>query len=175
MSTRSERTAIIDRLEKEFKEAKGIFLTDNNKINVEKVTALRANFRKEGVRFVVVKNKLAQTALKRIGKEELVSYFKGPTAIALCKGDGIAPAKIIRDFQKENNDLLKVKIAWVDGTLFDAENTLRLADLPGRDILLAQFLGCLKAPMGKLVGSLGGILTKFVGTLNALKDKKESN
>lgn len=174
MSTRIERAAVIDKLENDFREAKGIFLADNDRINVEKVTALRADFRKAGVRYIVVKNKLAQNAVKRIGKEELAPYFRGPTSVAFSETEGVAPAKIIRDFQKENKDLLQLKIACVDGALFDAEKALRLADLPSRDILLAQLLGCLQAPMGKLAGSLCGLLTKLVGTLTALKEKKAS-
>lgn len=174
MATRVERSAVIDKLENDFRDAKGIFLADYNRINVEKVTALRANFRKGGVRYTVVKNKLAQNAVKRIGKEELAPYFRGPTAVAFSKNEGVSPAKIIRDFQKENKGLLQVKVACVDGTLFDAETALQLADLPSRDVLLSQLLCCLRAPMGKLVGSMSGIFTKLVGTLTALKEKKES-
>lgn len=175
MATRTERTAAIENLEKEFKEAKGIFVADNHKINVEKVTALRATFRKSGMRYIVVKNTLAQTAAKRIGKEELIPFFKGPTGVAISKKEGTAPAKIIRDFQKDNKDLFQLKVACVDGSVFNPIDAMRLADLPGREALLAQLLGCLQAPMGKFAGSLSGILGKFVGTLNALKDKKASS
>jgi large subunit ribosomal protein L10 len=175
MANRIERTAVIDELEKEFKEAKGIFIADNHKINVEKVTALRSTFRKSGIRYIVVKNTLAQTAAKRIGREELIPFFKGPTGVAIAKHEGTAPAKIIRDFQKENKDLFQLKAACVDGAVFSATDALRLADLPSREVLLAQLLGCLQAPMGKLAGSLSGILGKFVGTLNAVKDKKASS
>lgn len=174
MSTRAERTAVIEELEKNFKEASGIFLADNNKINVEKITKLRSDFRNAGVRYVVVKNKLAQTAAKRIGKDDLVSHFTGPTGMAITTGDGTVPAKIIRDFQKENKNLLSLKVAIVDGTVFSTEDAMRLADLPSREVLLSQLLGCLQAPMGKLVGSLSGVFTKLTGTLTALKDKKAS-
>lgn len=174
MSTRTERTAVIETLESQFKEASGIFLADNHKINVAKITQLRANFRKAGIRYIVVKNKLAQNAARRIGREELIPFFKGPTAVALTKGESTAPAKIIRDFQKENKELLKLKVACVDGTVFDADEALRLADLPSREVLLAQLLGCLQAPMGKLAQSLSAILQKLTGTLTALKDKKVS-
>lgn len=174
MSTRTERTSIIESLEKEIKEATAIYVADYYKINVEKMTRLRAEFRKNGTRFMVVKNKLAQNALKKIGKEDLVSFFKGPTAIALIKGDSTVPAKVIKEFQKENKDLLKLKVAWVEGTTFDSDDALKLADLPSREVLLSQLLGCLQAPIGKLAGTLSGILVKFVATLNAVKEKKES-
>lgn len=172
MSTRAERTAAIEALENEFKDASGIFLADNNKINVEKITKLRADFRQAGVKCLVVKNSLAQNAVKRIGKEELVSYITGPTAVIYAKEESTAPARIIRDFQKENKKLLQLKVACVDGTILESEDALRLADIPSREVLLSQLLGCLQAPMEKFACSLSGIFVKLTGTLTALKDKK---
>jgi large subunit ribosomal protein L10 len=172
MSTKKQRTETIEKIEKEFKDAQGIYLADNNKINVAQVTKLRADIRKKGMRFVVVKNSLARAAAKRSGKEALENFFKGPTAVVVAKGDAVAPAKIIKEFQKDNKDLLGIKAAYVDGSLFNAAQVLQLADIPSREVLLAQFLGCLKAPMGKFAGTLGGIYTKFVRTLDALREKK---
>jgi large subunit ribosomal protein L10 len=174
MATKAERTAVIEELEKQFRDARGIFLADNNKINVEKVTKLRADLRKNGIKFIVVKNTLAKEACKRAGKEVLNPHFKGPTAVAVATAEGTAPAKVLKDFQKDNKDLLGLKIAYVDGSIFSDDDALKLADLPSRQVLLSQLLGCLQAPMGKLAGTLGGILTKFVGTLDALKEKKNS-
>jgi large subunit ribosomal protein L10 len=172
MSTKVERTASIDKMEKMFAEARGIYVADNNKITVAQVTKLRSNLRKKGMRFLVVKNTLAKIAAKKCGKEAIGSFFKGPTAVVIAPADAAAPAKVIRDFQKENKDLLAVKVALVDGSMFNAVQVLQLADIPSREVLLAQFLGCLKAPMGNLAGVLSGILVKFARTLDALREKK---
>ncbi len=173
MSTKAERTADIELLESEFQEATGIYLADNDKINVEKITKLRSDLRKSGIQFMVVKNTLAKIACSRVGKDDLIPHFKGPTAVAVTRKEGTIPAKIIRDFQKENKNLLELKIAYVEGSVFSGDDAIKLADLPSRDVLLSQFLGCLQAPMGKFAGVLNSILSKFVGTLNALKDKKD--
>ena len=174
MSTRAERTTAIEELEKEFKDASGIFLADNKRISVEKITKLRSDLRQQGIHFIVVKNTLAKEAATRVGKDALLPHFKGPTAVAVTKNEGTAPAKILRDFQKDNKDLLGLKIAYVDGNVFSSGDILRLADLPSREVLLGQLLGCLQAPMGKLAGTLNGILVKFVRTIDALKDKKSA-
>ena len=172
MSTKAERTADIEFLEKEFQEATGIFLADNNKINVEKTTKLRSDLRKNGIQFIVVKNTLAKIACSRVGKDDLIPHFKGPTAVAVTRNEGTVPAKIIRDFQKENKDLLGLKIAYVEGSVFKGDDAIKLADLPSREVLLSQLLGCLQAPMGKFAGVLNSFLSKFVGTLIALKENK---
>jgi len=172
MSTKIERSKAIEKLEKEFSEARGIYVANNNKISVAQVTKLRVDVRKQGMSFIVVKNSLAQIAAKRCGKESIESYFKGPTAVILAKTDAAAPAKVIKNFQKDNKDLLTVKAAYVDGSVFSAEEVVKLADIPSREVLLAQFLGCLKQPMSNLAGALGGIVSKLAGTLDALKEKK---
>jgi large subunit ribosomal protein L10 len=174
MSTRSERTQAIEELEKQFSQAGGIYLTDINRISVEKMTKLRVNFRKKGVRYVVVKNTLAKIACERSGKKDIIPYLKGTVGIALAGSDSMVPAKIIKDFQKENKDLLAVKIACVDGTVFGAQDTLKLADIPPREVLLAQLLGCLEAPVANMAGSLNALLIKFAATVEGLKNKKES-
>jgi large subunit ribosomal protein L10 len=172
MSTRAERTAVIEELEREFRGAAGIYVTDNHKITVEVVTRLRTELRKSGVRFIVVKNTLAKEACKRVGIDSLNPYFKGPTAVAVAPKDSTVPAKILRDFRKELKDLLEVKAAYVDGTTFSGAQAEKLADLPSREVLLAQLLGVLKAPVGNMAGVLNGILSSFVGTLEAVKEKK---
>jgi len=111
---------------------------------------------------------------KKTGKEGLSKFFTGPTVVAVATREGTAPAKVLRDFQKDNKDLLSLKAAYVDGTLFNATDALKLADIPSREALLSQLLGCLQAPMGKFAGALNGILSKLVGTLEAVKEQKSA-
>ncbi|MFP4416138.1 MAG: 50S ribosomal protein L10 [Chitinivibrionales bacterium] len=176
MSTRTERTQVIEALEKEFVNATGIYLTDFNGVDVEKVTKLRSNLRVQGARYLVVKNTLARIALERCGdqKGELIPFLKGPTGVAVTQEESTGPAKIIKDFRKEFKNLLDLKVAYVDGSLFDAEQADQLANLPSREVLLAQLLSVLKAPMTNLAGSLNGIMSKFVRTLDAVRQKKEA-
>ena len=84
MSTREERTEAIGVLEREFTQARGIYLTDINRINVEQMTALRNSFRKKGVKYIVVKNTLARIACEKSGKKELAPYLKGAVGVALA-------------------------------------------------------------------------------------------
>jgi large subunit ribosomal protein L10 len=175
MSTKQERTQTIESLENEFRQAGGIYLTNINRISVEKISKLRVNFRSKGIKYIVVKNTLAKIACERCGKKDLVPYLKGTIGVALAKSEPLSPAKIIKDFQKDNKDLLEIKVAYVDGTLFGMKDALRLADIPPREVLLAQLLGCLQAPMANFAGTLNGVLVKFAGTLESLKNQKDSS
>lgn len=173
MITRTERTKTIELLESEFGAARGIYLTDINKITVDKMTQLRRELRKSGLRYLVVKNSLARKALERCGKTDVAPFLKGPVGVVIAKGDATLPAKVLRDFHKANKDILQVKAAFVEGALMTAAQVDKLADIPSREVLLSQLLSVLKAPMTNLAGSLNAILGNFVGTLEAVKIKKE--
>jgi large subunit ribosomal protein L10 len=173
MLTKTERTKKIEDLQNAFSAAKGIYLTDINKLTVEKITQLRGEFRKNGVQYMVVKNTLARIALERCGKKDLTQFLTGPVGVAFCNTEGTVPAKIIRDFHKNNKELLKVKALVVDGTLYDGVQSDKLADIPSREVLLSQLLGCLKAPTANLAGVLAGIISKLAATVDAVREKKE--
>jgi large subunit ribosomal protein L10 len=170
---KAEREKAIQTLEKAFGTAKGIYLTDIQKVNVRVMTKLRSDFRAKGVKYIVVKNTLAKIAVERSGKSNLVPYFQGPIGVAISSSDAVVPARIIRDFQKINKELLPLRAAFVEGSVFSGRDADRLADLPSKEVLLSQLLSCLKAPMANFVGSLSGILSKFVGTLEAVRRQKE--
>lgn len=174
MSTRLERTQQIEYLEAAFKEASGIYVTDFNGIDVEKITKFRNDLRAVNSKYIVVKNTLAGIALKNLGMENIVPYLKGPVGIAVATDDAVSPAKVIKEFRKEHKDLLPLKVAYVDGNLFDEAEANKLADLPSREVLLSQLLSCMAAPMSNFVGALNGVFTKLTGTLEAVKTKKES-
>lgn len=174
MSTRIERNDAITALEEEFEGATGIYMTDFNGIDVEKITKFRNDLRAVGSKYLVVKNTLAKIALERKGFESLTEFVKGPTGIAVTHEDGVSPAKVIKDFRKENENLLDLRIAYVDGGIFNADEAKRLADLPSKDVLLAQLLSVFNAPMSNFAASLGGVFTKLTGTLEAVKAKKEA-
>jgi large subunit ribosomal protein L10 len=168
------RAETIEKLEKDFSGATGVYLTNFNKINVGQITKFRADLRKAGAKYIVAKNTLARIALERCGITGLIPFLSGPTGFAITKGDAVAPAKIIKEFKKTTKNLFELKVAQVEGAVFKGEEALRVADLPGREVLLSQFLSCLAAPMTNFVQTLNGILSKLVWTLEAVKNKWES-
>jgi ribosomal protein L10 len=67
---------------------------------------------------------------------------------------------------------LTVRAGLFEGELVPAEKIAEIADLPPRDVILAQALAAMQGPMAGLVGTLQGVLSTFIGTLQAIHDKK---
>ncbi len=153
--------------------AKSVFLTDFTGLTVEEVTRLRKEFRKANVKYLVVKNTLARISAKELGYDKIIPYLQGPTGIAIAFDDPVAPVRIIYDFRKDK-EKPAIKAAWLEGQLLNRQEAEEIRNIPPREVLLAQLLGTMKAPLTNFVGGLQSLLTKLVLVINAIKDKKES-
>jgi len=136
-------------------------------LTVPQMTDLRRQLREAGVQYRVVKNTLLRIAAERVGRPQLLSVVEGPTAIAFAGDDVLTPVRVLEAFARTGRTTLAVRGAMVDGRIFGREDTLALATLPPREVLLAQALGTLQAPLVQLVGVLQASLRGLVGVLEA--------
>jgi len=102
----------------------------------------------------------------------VASFFTGPTGVVIGRDDAVAAAKAISDFAREFGDRPAIKVGVVDRREFAAADVKRLADLPPREVLLAQLAGGLNAPMARLAGGMNELLAKFARSLDALREQK---
>ena len=169
-----QKEAIVAEITEQLNEAKSVFLTDFKGLNVDEINDLRREFTNASVQYRVVKNSLARLSVKEAGCDELLEYLDGPTAIAFGMDDPVAPARVIKKFDK-NSDKLSVKVGLMDGVLIDSTRVNEIASLPSKVQLLGQLSGVLNAPLSNLVLSLNAILSKLVFALNAVKENKDES
>ena len=140
-------------------------------INVDKVTALRKQFREEGVDYKVYKNTLAKRALTELGLEAASEFMDGPTGWAFSN-DPVAPAKILKEFSLQAKTISMVG-GVLEGKVISAEQLTTLAMLPSRDQLLAHLVGTVAAPLRNFVGTLTAVPRNLVNVLDQIKKQKE--
>jgi large subunit ribosomal protein L10 len=95
-------------------------------------------------------------------------------AIAFGYDDLGAPAKLISEFVRATRLKLEVVGGLVEGRVFSPEQVKQLADLPSREVLIAQLMGTLQSPVAQLVGIMQTPVQQLIGVLNAYKDKLEA-
>jgi large subunit ribosomal protein L10 len=154
---REQKTAVVDELASELKDATAIFAVDYRGISVPQAAELRAGLRDADTRFRVVKNRLTLRAADAAGTDGLKEYLSGPTALALVKGDAALAAKTIRRLGSEW-ELLEYKGGLMEGEELDPDSFTAIAKLPGRDALNAQFAGVVASPLTGLVRGLGSMI-----------------
>ena len=146
-------------------------IVDYKGITVEADTALRKQLRAAGVEYSVVKNTLLLRAAENCGLSDLKDQLNGTTALATST-DPVAAAKILSEYADKSNGAFKVKAGYVDGKVIDENGVAALAKLPPKEVLIAQVLGGLNAPISGLVTVLNGNIRGLVVALNAIAEKK---
>jgi large subunit ribosomal protein L10 len=131
------------------------------------MTDLRRRLRESGVEYRVVKNTLARFAAERAGKEELVSFFEGPVAIAFGYGDITEPARVLAGYIETSKVSMSIKGGFLPGRLLTSEDITTLSALPSREILLARVVGGVQSPISALVGYLAAPVTGIIGALQS--------
>jgi large subunit ribosomal protein L10 len=171
MKSRAERQAEIEMLSGEFRQSPHVFLVGFEKLPVGKDWELRRKLRDAGLKYRVVKNRLAQLAARGTPVEAMSDYFTGMTAVALSRGEPVALAKVLRDFARDNPQVA-VKGAVVEGRAVDVKNIEAIANLPGRPELMAKVMGLVNAPAQQLVTAVNGVVRNLVVVLGQIRDQK---
>lgn len=168
---RQKKAQIVAEIREKLENSSAVILTDYRGINVGQMTKMRADLRKAGVEFKVLKNTLTTLAAREVGLSELEQYLEGPTALAFSQDDPTAPAKVLMKYAKELKNL-EIKAGVVEGKVIDVAGIKALADLPSREELLAQVLRGMQSPMAGFAGALNGLLRNFVYVLDAVRQQK---
>ncbi len=159
--------------EEKIANTKAAILTDFRGLDVSQMNELRNKLREKEVSYQVVKNTLLRKALGKLGQEELHKFLSGPTGVAYSDSDSIEPAKILKSFTKEHKKLT-VKGGLVEGKVLNVEEIAVLADLPGKQQLIAMLLACFQFPLVGLMAVLQGNIRELLCVLTAIKEKKSA-
>lgn len=165
--SRQKKVQTIDKLQEIFSNCSIGILTDYRGLSTPELTVLRRRLRQSGIEYKVVKNTLARFAAERAGKDELVSSFEGPVAIAFGYSDITEPARVLADHIRTSKSSLNIKGGFLGDRLLTSEDVMTLSTLPSREILLAKVLGGMQSPISALVGCLTTPMRGFMRILQA--------
>ena len=156
-----QKEKLVGDLAEKMKNAESGVLVNYCGITVEKDTALRADLRKNGVTYKVIKNTYIKKAADMAGLSGFDSVLEGMTAIAVSD-DPIAPAKILNKFA-EDNEGFEIKAGFIDGRVIDVNEIKALAAIPSKEGLIAKFLGSIQSPLYNFAYAIQAIIDKEGG------------
>ncbi len=159
MKNLENKKLIVDEIKNRIKNAKSAVFVDYKGITVVQDTNLRNSFRQENTEYKIYKNNLIAIALNELGIKNCEKYLVGTTSLATCSNSEIAPSKIVVN-AKTDVQKLNVKFGLLNGNVIDADYVQKLAKIPSRETLIAQFMGMLKSPITHLAITLNAIAQK---------------
>lgn len=161
MAKLEEKKKIVEEITNHFRNSQSTVLVDYRGLDVAQITQLRKELREANVEYKVYKNTLTRRAVSQAELDDLKDTLVGPTAVAFSKEDVVAPAKIIKNFAKEN-EALEIKGGVIEGEIATVEQIEELASLPDYNGLVSMLLSVLQAPM-----------RNFAYATKAIADQKE--
>lgn len=169
--SRSQKAEILDQYKDMLKENKGYILVDTDGLSTATVTKLKMALKEIGSNYVVVKNTLLKVAIQDTELPLEAQEFVGATGLITYEEDPSAPAKLIKEFQKET-ERMDARYGILDGEYLTNDRVMELADLPSREQLLAQLVGVMNGPLTGFMNAVTGNVRGFTTVLNKLSEKE---
>jgi large subunit ribosomal protein L10 len=167
------KKATVAALKEELSAAKATIVADYRGLTVADIGAVRRALRGDGIKYRVVKNRLAKIAAQEAGNTELAALLEGPSALAMGGGDEAALAKSFLDAIRPYRTVA-IRGAVLGGHRVDADGVTRLATLPSREVLLGQLAGGMVAPIANMASLFAAPLRNLGYALSQLVGKKEA-
>src|SRR5437763_10562560 len=175
---RSEKERVVSQLAERLRSTETLMVADYRGLTMPEIEELRTRLLEAGARFTVVKNTLTRRAAEEAGAKDVLELIEGPTAIAFLEADGdpVAVAKVLSETARARaRDVLVIRGGLLEGSLVGDDAIKRLATLPPAEVLHAQLVGAVAAPLSTVVGLFAAPLRDLVGALDArIKQLQES-
>jgi large subunit ribosomal protein L10 len=149
------KKAVVAEVTAQVATAQTIVVAEYRGIQVSHLTQLRAKARAQGVYLRVLKNTLARRSVEGTVFASLSSEMTGPLIYSIS-ADAVAAAKVIADFAK-TNDKMVIRGGNYAGKSLDKAGVVALASIPSREVLLAQLLGVMQAPVSAFARGLAAL------------------
>jgi large subunit ribosomal protein L10 len=172
---KEDKERLVSELTERLKGSQTLIVADYRGLTNAEIDALRGKLLEEGARFSVVKNTLTRRAAEAAGADALLALLEGPTAIAFLEsgGDPAAVAKALADTARTTR-VLAIKGGLLEGRPMSAEEVDALAKLPPADVVRAQLLGAITAPLTTIVALFNAPLQNLVGLIDARIEQLEA-
>ena len=138
---------LVEEIKQKIQNSSSVVIVGYQGMTAEQDTALRAELRKSGVEYKVLKNRLVRIALNELGYTAFDSLLEGPNAVAFSPAsDPVAAAKILKKYA-DKVETFEIKAGFVDGSTLDKAGVEELAALPSKEQLIAKMLGSLQSSL----------------------------
>ncbi len=170
--TKAQKQEIVASVAEKFRKMKAAAFASISGFTMAQADDLRSKAKEQGVDLFITKKTLLGLAAKDAEVEGLdPRAFEGSILSAVSYDDEVAAARLLKDFQKENEAFTFVA-GVLEGKGISAEEVTKLAALPSKPELYAKLVGSINAPVSGFVNVLAGNLRGLVGVLNAIKEQK---
>jgi large subunit ribosomal protein L10 len=161
----------VNRIQERLKSANSVFVLKYSGLSSPDLSTLRLSLKGANAKLFVVRNKITRRSLEGLEFKDLARFIDGPCGFVFAKDEPVGVSKVLCDFLK-THEQMKLEGGALKDRILEKKDIEALAKLPSKEVLRAQVVGALNAPILKLVMVLNGNLRKVVCCLDQIKQKK---
>lgn len=170
---RQQKEQVVGCLKDKFAISGASVIVQYKGLTVKEMRDLRKQLREQGGALQVAKARLMKRAVADVEiTQDLTPFLKNQIGMVFSKKSENAQAvlKVLSDFSK-NNGALSIVAGCVQDRVFDSASLVRIASLPPKEVLLAQAIGTIQAPVKGFVCSLNQLTLRMLWALKQIQEK----
>lgn len=171
---RQQKEAVVSDLKGMFTDNQAAFLVGYKGLDVASMQSLRGKLREVGGRFKITKARLMKIAAQDVdGGKGLQEILKDQVGLVFAKEEVPAVAKALAEFSK-SNEALQIVSGLFESKLLSKDEIKFLASIPPRDVLIAQLLGTMQAPVSSFARLLNTMTVRLLYVLKQISEKESA-
>lgn len=156
----------MEELAEDFKKQKSVVFVDYQGLKIKDMNELRKKIKQSDGKLEASKKTLLNLVAKKIGFD--LATLPGQIALIFGFGDALKPIKETYTLSQKNENL-KILAGIFEGKFIEGQEVIILAQLPGREELLAKLVATIANPLSGLINALQGNLRGLVLILSNIK------
>lgn len=168
--THTEKSELLNKYKDILEKKSGYLLVNSDKVNTSAVTKLKIKLKDANANYTVVQNSIFKIALQETNQPLEAQEISGPTAVIYFDDDPTAPAKLVKEMQKET-ELLDAKFGVYEGEFLSEERVMQLAEIPSKEVLLSRLVGTMNAPLTGFMNAITGNVRGLTMVLKGISEK----
>ncbi len=169
----AQNVEMLAKIKEELDGVVAVWIVDYRGLTVKQAQQLRRNISEAGAHLKVYKNTLMKIALSEKELPAMDDMLQGPSAFVFTDGDAAAAAKALKEFAKDNQNLV-IKGGMMDGRVYDAAQVEAIASLPSREELLARIASAISGVARGLAVALNGVPSGLAQSIKQVAEKKDA-
>ena len=167
----AQNVAMMANIKEDLDGVNAVWVVDYRGLTVKETEELRRSIREANGYVKVYKNTLMKIALTDKELPTMDELLQGPSAFVFTNGDAAAAAKALKEFAKDNQNLV-IKGGMMEGRVYDAAQVEAIASLPSREELLAKIAGAISGVARGLAVSINGVPSGLAQCIKQVAEQK---
>lgn len=163
---RHEKQYLLDDIHSQLASSEAVVILRYNKLSANAANEFRGGVAKLGADVTMVPKRMLLKGAQQAGLNLAKADLEGHIGVIAANENPLEVAKYVIQYGKSSEQAVQVIGGRFEGKLYNAEDVVKLSELPSLPEMRAQFLGTLEAPLAQTLSTIEAILCSVIYCLD---------